>query len=870
MNKFLFFFLLFFVKSILAQSPQQISYQGVARNASGILLSNTTIAVKFDIHQGSAAGSVVFTEQQQGGTGLTTNSFGLFTTSIGSVNNLNVINWSNGPFFMEVSIDPLNGTAYHSVGIQQLMSVPYALYAEKAGNTTPTPTISINAPNTISNPSAGTYSITIPSSPAYSSGAGISITGGIISNTASNQTVTIAGAGASTVTGTYPNFTIHSPTVASVVTPTITGTGATSVTGTYPSLTINTPTTQLYIAGTGIDVTGGIITNIATDKTVTITGTGASTVTGVYPNFTINSPTMVAAVTPTITGAGATSVTGTYPSLTINTPTTQVYTAGNGIDITGGVITNTLSSITTTITGFGLAAVSSPSTNVYHVTVPTSTLTVTGNSISINPGNTQVLPTYSLTAGNPNLTLNQTGNNYTITPVTPTLNVSGGSLSGAYPSQTLTIPSSSTTLVQGNNITLNQAGNTYTVSSITPTLTAGPNVTITPLGASNVYTITAGTTSYTGTANNISVSGNTLNLIPTAVTTGTYGASATNAVPTFSVDNFGRLTAASQYTLAISGDITGSVNTSTVSKLRGVSVSSVVPTTNQVLQYNGVSWIPSTLSADWSLVGNAGTTASNFIGTTDNNGFYLKTNNLERANFTVANNLNLFMGDNVNSGALNLNGNIPNSIKVLEAATITNGSALKIMAGDSKTGSSNATGGILSLVSGASTGNVGSTIDFFTASPGGSGSTRSNPDLKMRLTESGQLLIGSTTGYSANSKLVIADGHIESLQTTGPSIVALPLLVTASLGSTSTDVVGTVTITTPLSGLLSSGNYAKITFNKTYGSTPIVILTPTNANAAGIGMYITGTTLTDFTIAFSQSAALLSSYTFNYIVLEGK
>lgn len=743
MNKFLVLFLVFFVRSVLAQSPQQISYQGVARNASGTLLSNSTIAVKFDIHQGSVSGNIIFSEAHQGSTGLITNSFGLFTTSIGSINNLSVVNWSAGPFFIEVSIDPLNGTDYNSVGTQQLMSVPYALYAEKAGNVTPTPTLSINAPNVITNPSAGIYSITIPSSTVYS-------------------------------------------------------------------------------AGQDISITSGTISNLAPDRIVTLTGTGATTITGSYPTFTVSSTIPPGSVTPTITGTGATTVTGTYPSLTINTPVAQTYTAGSGIGISGGIITNTSPAVT-------------------------PTLSVVGNSISITPGNTQLLPDYSLTPGNTNLTVNQTGTAYTLTPVTPTLNVSGGSITGAYPSQTLTIPTSSTTLVPGNNITLNQSGSTYT--------------------------ITSGSITYTGTPGNVSVTGTVINLEPTGVITSTYGAAATNAVPVFSVDVYGRLSAAGQYTPVISGDVSGSVNTATVSKLRGISISTVVPTANQVLQYDGTSWLPSTFSGNaWGLNGNAGTDAYSFIGTTDNNKFTLKTNNVERAAFTVGNHLNLFMGDNANPGSVNLNGNVSNSIQVLEVSTasLSAGSSLDIIAGNSKTGTANAAGGTLNLVSGASTGNSGSTIDFATASPVGNGSARSNPDLKMRLTESGQLLVGNTSNYSANAKLVVLDGHIESTQTTAPSVTAIPLLVTASLGSTSTDVVGTITISTPLTGLLSAGNYARITFNKAYNSLPVVILTPTNANAAGIGMYVTGTTLTDFTVAFSQTAALLSSYTFNYIILEGQ
>lgn len=42
-----------------------------------------------------------------------------------------------------------------------------------------------------------------------------------------------------------------------------------------------------YTGGTGIDVTGTVITNTAPDQTVTIAGGGINSVTGTYPNFTV-------------------------------------------------------------------------------------------------------------------------------------------------------------------------------------------------------------------------------------------------------------------------------------------------------------------------------------------------------------------------------------------------------------------------------------------------------------------------------------------------------------------------------------------------------------------------------------------------------
>ncbi len=50
--------------------------------------------------------------------------------------------------------------------------------------------------------------------PTYAAGTGISVAGNTITNTAPDQTVAIAGGGATSVTGTYPNFTVTTPTPA--------------------------------------------------------------------------------------------------------------------------------------------------------------------------------------------------------------------------------------------------------------------------------------------------------------------------------------------------------------------------------------------------------------------------------------------------------------------------------------------------------------------------------------------------------------------------------------------------------------------------------------------------------------------------------
>lgn len=128
------FFALFFPIFVLAQAPDLFNYQGVARDNAGNILPNQSIGLLLEVHQSTANGTVVFSESH----GPATNDFGLFNIAIGSgtpiVNTVSFIDWSNGPYFLEVSMDPAGGTNYQSLGTSQLLSVPYALFAGNSSN----------------------------------------------------------------------------------------------------------------------------------------------------------------------------------------------------------------------------------------------------------------------------------------------------------------------------------------------------------------------------------------------------------------------------------------------------------------------------------------------------------------------------------------------------------------------------------------------------------------------------------------------------------------------------------------------------------------------------------------------------------------
>ena len=201
--------LLLAVATVFAQVPQKINYQAVARS-NGLPLIGQSIAVRFIIHDQQSLGTILYQEHF---TSVLTNAYGLFMEQIGTgiveTGNFNSITWSSGPKYLEVAVDPSNGSNYTSLGSNELVSVPYALYANKADSAT-------YAPQTV-----------------YTSGTGINITGSQIVNTAPDQTVTIAGQRGTTVAGTYPNFNIGSPD--SLI---LTAGYGIVITGIYPNLTI--------------------------------------------------------------------------------------------------------------------------------------------------------------------------------------------------------------------------------------------------------------------------------------------------------------------------------------------------------------------------------------------------------------------------------------------------------------------------------------------------------------------------------------------------------------------------------------------------------------------------------------------------------
>ncbi len=205
---------LFFASVGYAQVPQALNYQAIARNSGGQIIPSQSIGVRFSIT--NATGNTILYQETHSAV---TNAFGLFTLAIGRGTAMSgtipQIDWAaGGDKYLKVEIAPQGGTNYTMQGSTQLLSVPYALYAEKTrligGNA-----ITITNGNTISANYVAGNAINITGntiSGNYQAGTGISITGSVISSTATlNSWLLTGNAGTTTANflGTTDNQRIN-------------------------------------------------------------------------------------------------------------------------------------------------------------------------------------------------------------------------------------------------------------------------------------------------------------------------------------------------------------------------------------------------------------------------------------------------------------------------------------------------------------------------------------------------------------------------------------------------------------------------------------------------------------------------------------
>ena len=118
---------------VQAQMPQAISYQAVARDAQGKVVAGKPVGIQVEILKGSPSGTVVFSETHKptsSKTGTVNLLIGQRTSKTGTFSS---IDWGTGTYYLQLSMDLNGGSNYEKVSTTQMLPVPYALYAAKAG-----------------------------------------------------------------------------------------------------------------------------------------------------------------------------------------------------------------------------------------------------------------------------------------------------------------------------------------------------------------------------------------------------------------------------------------------------------------------------------------------------------------------------------------------------------------------------------------------------------------------------------------------------------------------------------------------------------------------------------------------------------------
>jgi hypothetical protein len=291
--------------------------QTILYDASTSLWKNANLTAGTGVSVTNGAASV--TIANTGVTGLTA---GTGVSVSGSTGNVTVTNTAPD---QTVSISA--GTGISTSGTYPNFTVT---------NTAPDQTVSLTGTGTTT--VTGTYpNFTINSADQYSgtvtsvnltAGTGISVSGGPITssgsisvtNTAPDQVVSIAGAGTTTVTGTYPNFTVTSNDQYVGTVTSVSGTG--SVNGITLSGTV-TSSGNLTLGGT----LGNIANNQLTNSSITINGSAIA----LGGSTSVGTVTSVSALTLGTSGTDLSSTVAngtTTPVITLNVPTASATNRG--------------------------------------------------------------------------------------------------------------------------------------------------------------------------------------------------------------------------------------------------------------------------------------------------------------------------------------------------------------------------------------------------------------------------------------------------------------------------------------------------------------------------------------------------------------
>lgn len=124
MKKLVFVFLAINMSfSLLSQAPDYFHYQAMLRNQDGTPMANRDVSIQVELIRGQINGSSIYLESHS----VLSDRYGMVTLKLGDGTFFNEIDWEGGPYFISITVDGIH------MGTNQLLSVPYALYAKTAG-----------------------------------------------------------------------------------------------------------------------------------------------------------------------------------------------------------------------------------------------------------------------------------------------------------------------------------------------------------------------------------------------------------------------------------------------------------------------------------------------------------------------------------------------------------------------------------------------------------------------------------------------------------------------------------------------------------------------------------------------------------------